>query len=267
MNFMSETGNRRGRIAAVFDIDGTLLPPPSLELRLVAHLALHGEMRFGAVGKWLRSLVPQILRMWRGGTELSARPRMLDENKTYLKGVRINAVERWIAREFAELEFFSRALEIVDWHRRRGHAIVLISGTLAPLARAVGRLLASGEEIHICATDLECERERWTGRVDGDAICGPAKESALTRLAAERHFDLSRSYAYANSLKDRWLLGAVGHAIAVNAGSRLAQHARRRGWPLADWNDRACVPAIRDDEQRQGTENNGRVFAEKVSWK
>ena len=264
---MSETVSRRSRIAAVFDIDGTLLPPPSLELRLVAHLALDGEMRFGAVGKWLRSLVPQILRKMRGSAELSARPLMLDENKSYLNGVRTRAVEEWIAREFAEMEFFSEALEIVDWHRRRGHAIVLMSGTLAPLARAVGALLAHDSEIFVKATELECNRERWTGRVNGEAICGRAKERALARLAVERHFDLSRSYAYADSMKDRWLLGAVGHPIAVNAGSRLAQHARKRGWHLVNWNDRACISSNRKGKQRAGTEVSGRIFAEKVSWK
>src|SRR5579864_8516906 len=162
---MSEAGNRRGRIAAVFDIDGTLLPPPSLELRLVAHLALNGQIRIGAVGIWLRTLVPQILRMSRGFTELSARPLMLDENKMYLKGVQIGTVEEWIAREFAEVEFFSQALEIVDWHRRRGHAIVLISGTLEPLARAVAALLTPDSEIFVRATELECDSGRWTGRI------------------------------------------------------------------------------------------------------
>jgi alcohol-forming fatty acyl-CoA reductase len=264
---MSEAGNRRGRIAAVFDIDGTLLPPPSLEVRLVAHLALNGGLRFGAVGKWLRTLVPQILRMSRRSVKTSLRPLLLDENKTYLAGVRISVVEEWIAREFAEVEFFSEALEIVDWHRRRGHAIVLISGTLAPLARAVGTLLARGQEIHICATKLESDRYRWTGRVDGEAICGTAKEKALGRLAAERHFDLSRSYAYADSLKDRWLLNTVGHPIAVNAGPRLAHLARKRGWRLANWNEHACIPAIRKDEQFFGAENSGRVFTEKSSWR
>ena len=264
---MSESGNQRGRIAAVFDIDGTLLPVPSLELRLVAHLALNGEMRFGAIGKWLRSLVPQILGMSRGGTEKSARPLRLDENKTYLGGVRICAVEKWIEREFAAVEFFSEALEIVDWHRRRGHAIVLISGTLAPLARAVAASLARDSEIFVRATELECDCGRWTGRVDGDAISGPAKQKALARLAAENHFDLERSYAYADSLTDRWLLGAVGHPFAVNAGPRLAQHARRCGWRLANWNDRVCIPAVREGAQLFSAENSGRVFAEKVSWK
>jgi HAD superfamily hydrolase (TIGR01490 family) len=264
---MSETGNRRGRIAAVFDIDGTLLPPPSLELRLLAHLALNGQIRIGAIGKWLRSLVPQILRMSRGYAELSVRPFILDENKTYLTGVRIRTVKDWIAREFAEIEFFSEALAMVDWHRRRGHAIVLISGTLAPLARAVGETLARESEIFMRATALECDSDRWTGRVEGEAICGAAKERALIRLAAEHHFDLSRSYAYADSLKDRWLLGAVGRPIAVNGGPRLAWHARRCGWPLANWNDRVCVPMSRTRSQLLEAENSAQVFAEKVSWK
>lgn len=264
---MNEARIPRGRIAAVFDIDGTLLPAPSLELRMVASFALNGEIRIGAIGKWLQSLVVQVLRTSREDSELSARPQMVDENKKYLAGVRIRAVNGWIARECAELEFFSEALAILDWHRRRGHAIVLISGTLAPLARAVGRLLARDSEIFVKATDLECDSGRWTGRVNGDAICGIAKEKALKRLAAEHHFDLSRSYAYADSLKDRWLLGAVGRRVAVNAGPLLARHARRCGWRLANWNDRVCIPGITKSGELFGAENNVKVFAEKVSWK
>ena len=68
---MSDTANQRGRIAAVFDIDGTLLPTPSLELRLLAHLALNGELHLRAIAKWLSSL--------------TARSHALDENKAYLE--------------------------------------------------------------------------------------------------------------------------------------------------------------------------------------
>jgi HAD superfamily hydrolase (TIGR01490 family) len=250
---MSVTANQRGRIAAVFDIDGTLLPAPSLELRLLAHLALNGELYLSALGKWLRSL--------------SAHSVALDENKAYLGGVKVSAAQEWIAREFAELELFSGALQIVDWHRRRGHAIVLISGTLAPLARAVGTLLAGDAEIFVSATELECNGDRWNGRVNGEAICGPAKERALIRIAAENNFDLSRSYAYADSWKDRWLLGAVGHPIVVNSAPWMARHARRCGWRLLNWNDRVCVPALRKRAALSSDEISGQVFAEKVSWK
>lgn len=250
---MSIIANQRGRIAAVFDIDGTLLPAPSLELRLLAHLALNGELHLSAIGKWLRSLL--------------ARSLALDGNKAYLEGVKISAAQEWVAREFPELELFSDALTMVDWHRRRGHAIVLISGTLAPLARAVGTLLAGDAEIFVNATQLECNGDRWTGRVNGEAICGPAKERALIRIAAENNFDLSRSYAYADSWKDRWLLGAVGHPIVVNSTPRMARYGRQRGWRLANWNDHVCVPSLRKRAALSGSEISRKIFTEKVSWK
>jgi HAD superfamily hydrolase (TIGR01490 family) len=250
---MSVSTNQRGRIAAVFDIDGTLLPASSLELRLLAHLALNRGLRLSAIGKWLRSLLAYSL--------------VLDENKAYLEGVRISAAQAWIAREFAELELFSDALKIVDWHRRRGHAIVLISGTLAPLARAVASLLAGDAEIFVRATELECNGDRWSGRVHGEAICGLAKERALMHLATENNFDLSRSYAYADSWKDRWLLGAVGHPIAVNSAPRMARHARQCGWRLLNWNDCVSVQAYPKRADLSGTKINTQGCTEKVSWK
>jgi phosphoserine phosphatase len=128
-------------------------------------------------------------------------------------------------------------------------------------------LLAGDTEIFVSATELECNGNRWSGRVAGEAICGPAKERALIRIAAENNFDLSRSYAYADSWKDRWLLGAVGHPIVVNSAPRMAQHARRRGWRLVNWNDRMCIPALRKSEALSGTEISRKIFAEKVSWK
>jgi HAD superfamily hydrolase (TIGR01490 family) len=250
---MSIVANQRGRIAAVFDIDGTLLPAPSLELRLLSHLALNGELHLSAIGKWLRSLLTHTLA--------------LDANKAYLAGVKISAAQEWIAREFAELELFSGALRLIDWHRRRGHTIVLVSGSLAPLARAVGILLAGDAEIFVNATELECDGGRWTGHVIGEANYGPAKERALIRIAAENNFDLSRSYAYADSWKDRWILSAVGHPIVVNSTSLMAQHARRCGWRLLNWNDRVCVPALGKRATLSNSEPGATIFAEKASWK
>lgn len=257
----------RGRIAAVFDIDGTLLPVPSLEMRLVADLILTRDLRFRAVGTWLRSLLSHALGISRSSAETLERKLTLHQNKMYLRGVRIGVVDRWIARELSELEFFSAALAMINWHRRRGHAIVLISGTLAPLAHAVGNLLAGDAEIFVSATELESEADRWTGRVNGEAICGPAKERVLKQLAAEHKFDLSRSYAYADSWKDRWLLAAVGHPIAVNPGARLAQLARKSGWHLANWNGRSYLPPLRNTAKFFGAENVGKVLTEKLFWK
>jgi HAD superfamily hydrolase (TIGR01490 family) len=264
---MSSTANHGSRIAAVFDIDGTLLPAPSLELRLLADLALARKLRLRAIGTWVRILATQILRTSRASLKNRTSSLALDENKAYWQGVETRFVDEWIAREFSELEFFSEALEILDWHRRRGHAIVLMSGTLAPLARALGSLLAGDAKIFVRATELECKGGRWSGRVDGKAICGPAKERELKQMAAENNFDLSQSYAYADSWKDRWLLGAVGHPIAVNAGPKLAQLARKSGWRLLNWNGRSYMRAIRNRAEFSSVENDGQALAEKIVWK
>ncbi len=191
---------------------------------------------------------------------------MLDENKTYLAGVRIGVAEEWIALRLAEVEFFADTLATLAWHQNRGHAIVFASGTLAPLARAVGSFLTEGGEIFVCATELESEGGRWTGRVSGEAICGRAKERALDRLAAEQHFDLSRSYAYADSLQDRWLLAAVGRPVVVNAMPLLAGHARRNGWRLAYWNERGCMNARVERGASSGAENSAPTSLEKLVW-
>jgi HAD superfamily hydrolase (TIGR01490 family) len=249
----------RGRIAAVFDIDGTLLPAPSLELRLLTDLALARKLRLRAIFTWLRILFARIFRVPRDQFKNGTSSLALDENKAYLEGAQVKFVDQWVAREIPKLDFFSEALEILDWHRRRGHAIVLISGTLTPLARAVGILLAGDSEVFVRATELESDdRGQWTGRVAGEAMCGAAKERALMRLAAENNFDLSRSYAYEDSWKDRWLLGAVEHPVAVNPGARLAQLARKSGWHLVNWNGRVNVTTTR---------NHARILAEEIVWK
>ncbi len=54
VDVMNVPANQRGRIAAVFDIDGTLIPAPSLEMRLLADLVLAKELRLRAIFAWLR---------------------------------------------------------------------------------------------------------------------------------------------------------------------------------------------------------------------
>lgn len=264
---MNSIANQRGRIAAIFDIDGTLLPAPSLELRLLADLALARKLRLRAIIAWPRILIAQILQMTRDNLKNRTSRFALDGNKAYWEGMQIGFVDEWIARETAELEFFSEALAMIDWHRRRGHAIVLISGTLAPLARAIGNLLAGDAKIFVRATELENDGNKWTGKVAGEVVCGPTKERALTQLATENNFDLSRSYAYANSMNDRWLLGAVGHPIAVNAGPKLAQLARKSGWHIVNWNRRADVSSIPSANEFSRSGNGRQDLVEKIAWK
>ncbi len=246
-----------GKIAAFFDLDGTLVALPPLERRLFRTLRYRRAIRAKNYFLWLR----EALRLVPRG--ISA---ILQANKMYLRGVPVfdergegdAAVSSWHKdghqakgqasappRRNPRLPvpaFFAQAIEKVAWHAKQGHEIVLISGTLEPLAREAGRameaeLAARGfvVTIRVCATRLEEMDGRWTGRVLGEAMFGEAKARAAKRLAEEMRLDLGRCYAYGDSLNDRWLLAAVGRPAAVNPSRELRRIAKKRGWPVLNW--------------------------------
>ncbi len=227
------------RIAAFFDLDGTLVPRPSLERRFVRLLRWRGDLRFSNSMRWL-------------GEALRLAPHGLDAmrhaNKMYLRDVRVAAGTRY-AVPFQEtcLPFlFHRAgLERIQWHARRGHAIVLLSGTLEPLARIAAHALQKHFQtrgcdlaVRVCATCLEERDGHWTGRVLGEAMFGKAKARAAAQFAADEGLDLRRCFAYGDGTSDRWLLAAVGNPAVVNPSPRLARMARREDWPILDWEEK-----------------------------
>ena len=53
-----------------------------------------------------------------------------------------------------------------------------------------------------------------------------------SELAERRGYDLSRSYAYSDSITDVHMLEIVGHPHAVNPDKELRRVARERGWPV-----------------------------------
>src|SRR5260370_34667459 len=144
--------------------------------------------------------------------------------------------------ELAVPRFFPEAIDQIAWHVRQRDAIVLVSGTLAPLAAEVGlaltmRLAVRGvaATVAVCATRLEEREGRWTGRIAGEAMFGEAKGHAVRWLAREREFRLEQGYAYGNSLSDRWMLEAVGRPAVVNPSWRLEKVATKKKRPALVW--------------------------------
>jgi len=227
--------------AAFFDIDGTLLAKPSLERRLFWELQRRGKIPARNYLHWLVETVrlglcdPQNIRS------------AVLANKKYLRGVHASVASRDArnAASFAENrspEFFPAAIQRVWWHALRGDAIVLVSGTLAPLAELVRfalerELLWRGVEgrIFSIATQLEIVDGRWTGAVSGKAIFGEEKALAVKCFARAQNISLACSSAYGDSSLDRSMLGRVGHAFAVNPTRRFERIARSRGWHILHW--------------------------------
>jgi len=138
---------------------------------------------------------------------------------------------------------------------------VLVSGTLAPLAEIVQfalerELLWRGVECKIfsVATKLKIVDGCWTGSVEGAAIFGEEKAFAVKEFARAQNISLARCGAYADSSLDRWMLGAVGHAFAVNPTLRLQRIAHSSGWPILHWTHSVVRTA---SEQRTVFEKQG----------
>ncbi len=260
---VEEVKEKKGGVAVFFDLDGTVVALPSLEMRLFRTLRYRRAIRTKNYFLWLREALRLIPR------GISA---ILQANKMVLRGVQTfdergegdgdvfsrhkdgHQAEGQASappRRYPRLPvpaFFQQAIKRVVWHGKQGHEIVLISGTLEPLARAAARAMeaelgARGimTTIRVCATRLEEMDGRWTGRVLGEAMFGEAKARAAKRLAGEMRLDLGRCYAYGDSFTDRWLLAAVGRPAAVDPSKDLVNIARARGWPGLNWKEKESL--------------------------
>ena len=257
VNEVNEVKDASGGVAAFFDLDGTIVAPPSLERRLFRMLRYRRAIPAKNYFLWLK----EAMRLMPHGINA-----ILQADKMYLRGVQIidergegdGSVSSWHKgghqaegqasappRRNPRLPvppFFAQAIERVSWHAQQGHEIVLLSGTIEPLAReAAGaleaKLAARGitATIRAIATRLEERDGKWTGRVLGEALFGEAKARRAKRLALEMRLDLARCYAYGDSLNDRWLMDAVGRPAAVNPSNDLLSFARTRRWPVMNW--------------------------------
>jgi len=227
------------RIGAFFDLDGTLLASPSLEWRFIRYLAKRDEIGARSAIRWLRQFAARMVAGDVHGATYG--------NKCYLAGVPESAVENWaemVAQDVRHL--FGAGRDTVRWHIERGHQIVLISGTLAPLAQKIAGHLPGEVDVH--ATEVEVKAGCFTGRVLGPHVAGTEKARIVRTAAVRWGLDLAQSHAYGNETADVPMLESVGSPVAVNPSWWLRRTAGIRGWPIESWEEGGGMKAIRKVE-------------------
>src|SRR5260370_29423808 len=118
--------------AAFFDLDGTVLPGPSLERRFLRFLFERGEWSPVSLGRWFGRFLGTAAfgKSGAGGERFL---RAIHGNKLYWKNIRAASAEHFLS-EAAAPEFFSEGLVRIAWHAAQAHRIFLVTGTLRPLA-------------------------------------------------------------------------------------------------------------------------------------
>lgn len=213
--------------AAFFDVDRTLLAGSSL-LAMVRPLRRAGLISVSTV------LTSALRQVWFRTNGLN------DEHLAGAGDTAAAAVRGQLAAEMAALGerlvpevlprlLYAAALQEIEAHRRAGRRIYLVSSSPVQLVSPLGRLLGADG---IAATEAEIDA---TGRFTGALVTfcsGQAKADAIARLSATDNIDLSASYAYGDSVNDRFMLASVGHPVATNPDRRLRRLARSRGWEV-----------------------------------
>jgi fatty acyl-CoA reductase len=263
---------KREGVAAFFDLDGTLMAFPSLEWRFFRMLRYRKLIGIWNYLLWLA----EAARLAPLGIN-----QVMHANKMYLRGVRADVgsggtditvcfrLEHQVEEKIKQqarmpVPPYPEAIERLAWHAERGHLIVIVSGTLEPLAERTARGLEAelGErglaaKIRVCATRLEESAGSWTGQIVGEAMFGEAKARAVRRIAAAENLDLLRCFAYGDSSSDRWMLEAVGKPAAVNPSNDLVRIARRNEWAVLRWGkEKNFTQSARREQRTQRTDES-----------
>ncbi|MCL4504308.1 MAG: HAD-IB family hydrolase, partial [Deltaproteobacteria bacterium] len=163
---------------------------------------------------------------------LALNPQMRFEDKSYLEELPVAEVTG-LARRCYQEEIAPRVsrkgVNCVLEHQDRGHAVVLLTGSLTFLLLPLKEDLAAE---WLIATEVGRDEGRFTGKIKGMLPRGQNKLRLLLDLALAQGFDLARSYAYGDHIQDLYLFRSIGHPVAVNPSWRLKLQARRRRWPI-----------------------------------
>lgn len=214
-------------IAAFFDVDGTLTRTTVLHPLIWYQKARLPWWRFVL---WFVGLCLDVP----GYVLTDRRSRTKFTRRFYRRYAGLNAEEvarfhrHTVATTYLP-RLYREAVERVNWHRRQGHRIILVSGgldlTLEPLAQYL-------QAHHLVCARLQQRNGILTGELDGLPMVDEEKANALRRCA---DIDLKRSFAYADSISDLPMLRAVGNPAAVNPDGRLRTVAEREHWPIYQW--------------------------------
>lgn len=213
-------------IAAVFDVDRTLLPGTTAERLFLRYLIRERVLGARAAIETLRFAAV------RGGADPV---RAIREHRPYFRGQRAVGMKELGRRCFQEViqpRLASRGIERVRDHIEAGHRTILLSGSvpfvLQPMAHELG------------VDDLICSRidiadGRLTGRLVGLHPYGAAKAALIRRFAEKERVDLDASFCYADHHSDEGILRLFGHPVCINPTDRLRGIAQRLGWPVEEF--------------------------------
>jgi HAD superfamily hydrolase (TIGR01490 family) len=217
--------NPNSQIAAFFDFDETLLEVESGRLGI----QWLRDRRLTPYGYIFKILVANFFYQRR----LISDERIVKIMLTYYRKKCLADFQKGAAdfyRSYLKPRLAPGILSRVFFHKKEGHLLVLISGSVRYLLEPVARDL---EFDHLLCTDLEVgPNGLMTGKPEGPVCVNRNKKALTLELAEKMGLDLEKSYAYGNHHSDLPLLETVGNPHVVAPTAELKKVALQRSWPI-----------------------------------
>lgn len=144
-------------------------------------------------------------------------------------------VRRFITAQLQQV-IYPQAREKILWHKARGDTLVLISASAEHLVNEIGSVLnmdyAFGIPLVIDKSNLV------TGKTRGILTFQAGKVTRLEDWLKEEELagrTYQESYAYSDSMNDRYLLDFADNAYVINPKTELMALATRNQWTIYDW--------------------------------
>ncbi|HVF98792.1 MAG TPA: HAD-IB family hydrolase [Chloroflexia bacterium] len=228
INSLDSSGATPSVVAAVFDVDRTLVPVTTTERIFIRYLLRYGNLRMNAL---LRTALLVLKSLPARVSPFEA----IRRERAYLAGQPYEKMRK-MAHDCFETGIkprISRAgLEAIKEHKAKGEMVVLLSGSLDFLLEPFKEYVGAD---HLIAAKMEVVRGRLTGRIVGDWPYGSYKAVLIRHFAEEHGLDFTRSYAYADHHTDHEVLRLFGNPVVINARTKMQEIARREGWSMKDF--------------------------------
>jgi HAD superfamily hydrolase (TIGR01490 family) len=130
-------------------------------------------------------------------------------------------------RDYIEPMLLAKAMELIQFHRRQDHTLLIITATNGFVTRPIAKRLGID---NILATDPEIVNGNYTGKFTGIPCFQTGKITHLHDWLKKTEHSLEGAFFYSDSINDLPLLEQVDNPVAVDADERLTAIATARGW-------------------------------------
>ena len=217
-------------LLSIFDMDRTITRRGTYARFLAFMVARHAPWRamlaplagLGALGYAAKLVDRARLKTWNQRLFLGARPQ-----RSAL------ALDAHADKVLAD-NVYRDALALIERDRAEGRTIVLATASYELYVDAIARRL--GIE-HVLATRLHERDGAVLPRLIGDNCYDTAKIPRIEALMATQGWDRDGAHirAYSDHVSDLPMLEYADEPVAVNPSAALRGEARRRGWPIVDF--------------------------------